>query len=95
MCFIDKQIMFYILGYWHIKMHPKHETFMGIHIIMPNGQILNLESNVLRLFLRLFFFLRQLILSGVSDAVFIFTAVLKPIIAKLHLLSIRSSIYIE
>ena len=39
MCFIDKQIMFYILGYWLIKMHPEHETFMGIYIIMPNGRV--------------------------------------------------------
>ena len=68
-------------GYWHLGVHPDYYKYLGIHIPEIDG-----SSS--------FYFWRVLFL-GISDAVFIFTAVLKPIVVFLHSLGRKCSIYID
>ena len=64
-------------GYWHLGIHPDHYKYFGIHIPEEDGSTS-------------FYFWRVLFL-GVSDAVFIFSVILKPIVVFLHTLGHRVS----
>ena len=68
-------------GYWHLGIHPDHYKYLGIHIPEEDGSTS-------------FYFWRVLFL-GVSDAVFIFSVILKPIVVFLHTLGHRVSMYID
>ena len=68
-------------GYWHLGVHPDYFKYLGIHVPEEDGSIT-------------FYYWRVLFL-GISDAVFIFTAILKPIVVFLHSLGHKCSIYID
>ena len=68
-------------GYWHLSVKSEHRTFLGIHVVEEDGSVSFYVWNVLFL--------------GVSDAVFIFTAMLKPIRCYLSSLGIPNIIYID
>ena len=68
-------------GYWHVGIHPDFFKYLGIHVIEEDGSIT-------------FYYWRVLFL-GISDAVFIFTTLLKPIIVFVHSLGFKASIYID
>ena len=69
-------------GYWHIKTHPDHRKFLGVHI-------LDEESS------KPIFFVWNVLFLGVADAAFIFTAVLKPVRAYIASLGIPCLIYLD
>ena len=60
-------------GYWHIPIHPDHRKYLGIAI----------EDEVTK---EPIFFTWNVLFLGISDAVFLFTAVLKPI--KIYVISL-------
>ena len=68
-------------GYWHVPIHPDFQTFLGLHFILPSGQILYWVWVCMPL--------------GIVDAAYIFTKITKPIMASLRLEGKRSSIYID
>ena len=68
-------------GYWHVGINPAFYKYLGIHIPEEDGSVS-------------FYFCKVLFL-GISDAVFIFSALLKPIIIFIHSLGFRASIYID
>ena len=68
-------------GYWHVKIHEEHRKYLGIHIIGEDGDPVFFVWNVLFL--------------GVKDAVFIFTALLKPIRAHIVSLGIPCLVYLD
>ena len=68
-------------GYWHLGINPAFYKYHGIHIPEEDGSVS-------------YYFWRVLFL-GISDAVFIFTAILKPVVVFLHTLGFRSGIYID
>ena len=68
-------------GYWHVKIHPSHRKFLGIHIEDEDKKPI--------------FFLWNVLFLGVADAVFIFTALLKPVRAFIASLGIRCLIYLD
>ena len=68
-------------GYWHLGVNPDYYKYLGIHVPEEDGSIS-------------FYFWRVLFL-GISDAVFIFSAILKPVIVFVHTLGHRSGIYID
>ena len=68
-------------GYWHVGINPAYFKYLGIHIPEEDGSVS-------------FYFWKVLFL-GISDAVFIFTTLLKPIIIFIHSLGFRASIYID
>lgn len=68
-------------GYWHLGVHPDYYKYLGIHVPEADGSIA-------------FYYWRVLFL-GISDAVFIFTAILKPVVVFLHTLGHKCSIYID
>ena len=68
-------------GYWHVKIHPSHRKFLGIHIEDEDKKPIYFLWNVLFL--------------GVADAVFIFTALLKPVRSYITTLGIRCLVYLD
>ena len=68
-------------GYWHIKMHQESQRYVGIHYVDKNGKIHFYQWKVLFL--------------GLSDAVRLFTKVLKPLRAHLYRNGIRHNLYID
>ena len=68
-------------GYWHVGINPAFYKYLGIHIPEEDGSIS-------------FYFWKVLFL-GISDAVFIFSTLLKPIIIFIHSLGFTASIYID
>ena len=68
-------------GYWHVGINPAFYKYLGIHIPEEDGSVS-------------FYFWKVLFL-GISDAVFIFTTLLKPIIVFVHSLGYKASIYID
>ena len=68
-------------GYWHLGVKHEHQTFLGIHIYSEEGELQ--------------FFVWRVMFLGVSDAVFIFSAILKPIRSYLNLIAIRNALYID
>ena len=60
-------------GYWHIPIHPDHRQYLGVAI----------EDEVTE---KTIFFTWNVLFLGISDAVFLFTAVLKPI--KIYVISL-------
>ena len=69
-------------GYWHIPVHPEHRKYLGISI----------EDEVSK---KPLFFLWNVMFLGISDAVFIFTAVLRPIRAYVINLGVPCLIFID
>ena len=68
-------------GYWHVGINPKFFKYLGIHVVEEDGSVS-------------FYYWRVLFL-GISDAVFIFTTLLKPIVVFIHKLGFKASIYID
>lgn len=68
-------------GYWHVMVHPEHRKFLGIHIFGEDGNPIFFVWNVLFL--------------GVSDAVFIFSALLKPVRSYIASLGITCLFYLD
>ena len=67
--------------YWHLRVKPEHWTFIGIHIVNEDGSVSYFVWLVMHL--------------GVSNAVFIFTTMLKPITSYLASKGIPTLIYID
>ena len=44
-------------GYWHVKIHPDHRKYLGVHIVGEDNEPI--------------FFLWNVLFLGVADAVFI------------------------
>ena len=69
-------------GYWHVLLHPDMYPYVGCHMEDPaTGRIQYFQWKVLFL--------------GISDAVFIFTKVLRPVVAYLRKIGWRGLIYID
>ena len=68
-------------GYWHIPMHKSHQSFLGVHWVEDNGSISFWQWRVMFL--------------GISDATYLFTKMLRPHVAFLRSLGIRTIIYID
>ena len=68
-------------GYWHLRIKPVHRTFLGIHIVEEDGSVS--------------FFVWKVMFLGISDAVFIFTAMLKPVRIFLQNMGIPNILYID
>ena len=68
-------------GYWHLLIHPDHQKFLGISINDEKGNPL--------------YFCWRVLFLGISDAVFIFTLLLKPIRIYLAKHGIRNLIYLD
>ena len=68
-------------GYWHIMIHRDFQKYLGIHYIDKDGKI--------------HFFQWRVLFLGLSDAVRLFTKVLKPHRAYLYRNGIRHNFYID
>ena len=68
-------------GYWHIKIHEDFQHFLGVHYVDKEG----VEH----------FYQWRVLFLGLSDAVRLFTKVLKPIRAHLYRNGIRHNLYID
>ena len=68
-------------GYWHIKVNPAHWTYLGIHVIETDGSVT--------------FYVWLVMFLGISDAVFLFTAMLRPIRVYLAKRGVIILIYID
>ena len=68
-------------GYWHVGVNPDFYKYLGIHVPEEDGTIS--------------FYYWKVLFLGISDAVFIFTTLLKPIIVFIHSLGHKASIYID
>lgn len=68
-------------GYWHLGVNPKFYKYLGIHVPETDGSVS-------------YYFWRVLFL-GISDAVFIFSALLKPVVVFHHSLGFKSGMYID
>ena len=68
-------------GYWHVKIHKDYQQFLGVHYVDKKGVVHYFQWRVLFL--------------GLSDAVRLFTKVLKPIRAYLFRHGIRHNLYID
>ena len=68
-------------GYWHIAINPAHWQFLGIHVEETDGSTS--------------FYVWVVMFLGISDAVFIFTTMLKPIRMYLATKCIPNCIYID
>ena len=68
-------------AYWHLAIKPEFRTFLGIHIEEEDGSIS--------------FFVWRVMFLGISDAVFIFTAMLKPCHSFVRSLGIPNIIFID
>ena len=68
-------------GYWHIKIHEDYQKYLGVHYVDKEGVVHYFQWRVLFL--------------GLSDAVRLFTKVLKPIRAYLFRHGIRHNLYID
>lgn len=68
-------------GYYHIKIHPDYRRLFGIRWISDAGEECFYVWNVCFL--------------GISDLVYTFTKLFRPIISHLHGLGIKSDIYID
>ena len=74
-------IQFHYCIFQHLAVKPEHRTFLGIHIIEEDGSIS--------------FYVWRVMFLGISDAVFIFSAILKPISAHISCLGVPNIIYID
>ena len=68
-------------GYWHVPVHPSHQTYLGLHFEHKNGEVEWWVWTCMPL--------------GIVDAAFIFTKLTKPIMGFLRRSGKRSSIYID
>ena len=69
-------------GYWHVPLHPSMYEFFGCHIENPvTGETVYFQWMVLFL--------------GLSDAVYIFTKVLRPVVNYLRSIGWKGIIYID
>ena len=68
-------------GYWHLLVKPEFCTFLGIHVPEIDGSIS--------------FYIWNVMFLGISDAVFIFTTILKPIRVHLSNNGVPNVIYID
>ena len=68
-------------GYWHILLHEVSQPYVGVHYVDKEGIV--------------HFFQWRVLFLGLSDAVRLFTKVLKPIRAHLHRQGIRHNFYID
>jgi hypothetical protein len=68
-------------GYWHVPIYPPHQTYLGIHFVHENGEIIYWVWAVLPL--------------GITDAAHIFTCLTNPLMGFLRLRGVRSIIYID
>ena len=69
-------------GYWHVKIAEEHRTFLGCHIIDPITK-------------KPIFYVWNVLFLGVSDAVFLFTAILRPVKQHISSLGIPSILYLD
>ena len=68
-------------GYWHIAINPEHWTYLGIHVVEEDGSTS--------------FYVWVVMFLGISDAVFMFTTMLKPIRRYLAMRGVPNCIYID
>ena len=68
-------------GYWHIAVNPEHRKYLGIHIIEEDGSYS--------------FYVWLVMFLGISDAVFIFSTLTKPIRSYLASHGIPNIIFID
>lgn len=68
-------------GYYHIKIHPDYRQLFGIRWTTDAGKEV--------------FYIWRVCFLGISDLVYTFTKVLRPIMRHLHELGIKSDIYID
>ena len=68
-------------GYWHIKVNPEHWTYLGIHVVEVDGSVS--------------YYVWKVMFLGISDAVFIFSVMLKPVRVYLAKKGVTILIYID
>ena len=68
-------------GYWHVKVNPSHWTYLSIHVIEEEGSIS--------------YYVWMVMFLGISDAIFLFTAMLRPIRVYLAKHGVIILIYID
>ena len=68
-------------GYWHIKVNPEHWTYLGIHVVEVDGSVS--------------YYVWKVMFLGISDAVFIFSTMLKPVRVYLAKRGVAILIYID
>ena len=68
-------------GYWHVRLHTNSQQFCGVHFVDDKNEVVYFKWRVLFL--------------GISDAVRIFTKMLKPHRSHLHKNAIRHNAYID
>ena len=68
-------------GYWHIKINPDHWTYLGIHVVEEDGSVS--------------FYVWKVLFLGISDAVFMFSCMLKPVRIYLAKRGVPILIYID
>ena len=69
-------------GYWHLSIAEEYKTYLGVHILdQDTGEPI--------------FYVWNNLFLGVSDAVFIFTAILKPVRVRIAQLGVPSIMYLD
>ena len=68
-------------GYWHVPIHASHQTYLGLHFVLKNGETI--------------FWVWTCMPLGIVDAAYILTKITKPILSDLRLKGKKSSIYID
>ena len=68
-------------GYWHVPVHPDHWQYLGVHFVKEDGTVLYWVWKVLCL--------------GLTDAAYIFTKSLAPLMGELRRRGMRGLIYID